>query len=112
MFLDHGIANERNKDALSDGWLFNARLLAKDERLGSLESTVVPGLAFLAFQPDNQLLGRLGLLVENRLGLTTEPSLLPVVPALTLGVQGRLTLGRRTHTMGHVLPRVKKANHA
>jgi len=47
-------------------------------------------LAFGALHPQHDLLRRLGLLVEHRLGLAAEAALLPVVPALALREQGRL----------------------
>lgn len=61
--------------------------------LASLKRSLVLGLALLAFKTENQLLGLLGLqmrriikthlLVENRLGLTTETLLLSIVSSLT-----------------------------
>lgn len=43
------------------------------------------------FQSQDDLLGGLGFLVENWLGLTTVTGLLPVISSLTLGVQRSLT---------------------
>jgi len=68
--------------------------------LSSLEGKLLLGLAFLAFQTEDNLTGGLGLLVENRLGLTTETHLLGVVSALALGeVRGLagLVLGDLVH---------------
>lgn len=52
--------------------------------LASLEGQLLLGLARGAFESEDNLLGRLGLLVENRLGLTTVTGLLAVVSTLTL----------------------------
>lgn len=43
------------------------------------------------FQSQNNLLSGLCLSTENRLGLTTETTLLTVITSLTLSVQGSLT---------------------
>jgi len=48
-------------------------------------------LALRALNPQNQLLGGLGLPPEDRFGLSSEPLLLPVVPSPTLSL---LTLSR------------------
>lgn len=69
--------------------------------LASLQGQLGLGLALDALQSQNDLLGSLGLLVEDRLGLTTITALLSVVTALTLGEQrglaslvlGNLVLG-------------------
>lgn len=55
--------------------------------LATLQGELGLGLALDAFQSQNDLLGRLGLLVEDRLGLTTITGLLTVVSALSLGEQ-------------------------
>lgn len=47
----------------------------------------VSGIRTGALETKDNLLGSLGLLVENRLGLTTITGLLAVVTSLTLGVQ-------------------------
>ncbi len=47
------------------------------------------GAALGALETQNDLLGRLGLLVEHRLGLATETLLLGVVAALALRVERR-----------------------
>lgn len=49
------------------------------------------GLANNTFQSQHNLLGSLGFLVENGLGLTTETGLLTVISSLTLGEQRGLT---------------------
>lgn len=59
--------------------------------LTSLQSQLGLGLANNTFQSQDDLLGGLGLLVENGLGLTTVTTLLTVVSSLTLGEQGSLT---------------------
>lgn len=59
--------------------------------LASLEGKLALGLALDALQSQDNLLGGLGLLVENGLGLTTITALLSVVTALSLGEQRGLT---------------------
>lgn len=61
------------------------------EVLASLERNVRSVLALGALETQNDLLGGLGLLVEDGLGLTTVTLLLPVVTTLTLGVERSLT---------------------
>lgn len=61
------------------------------EVLASLQSQLGLGLANNTLQSQDNLLGGLGLLVENGLGLTTVTALLTVVSSLTLGEQGSLT---------------------
>ena len=58
--------------------------------LASLERQLRLGLALCALQSQHNLLGSLGLLVEDRLGLTTVTGLLAIVTALTLGEKGSL----------------------
>lgn len=58
--------------------------------LASLQGQLQLGLALDALQPQDDLLGGLGLLVEDRLCLTTITALLPVITSLTLGEQGGL----------------------
>lgn len=53
--------------------------------LASLQRQLLLGLALCALETQNDLLGSLGLLVEDRLGLTTITALLSVVTTLTLG---------------------------
>ena len=53
--------------------------------LPSLQRQLLLGLALCALETQNDLLGSLGLLVEDRLGLTTITALLSVVTTLTLG---------------------------
>lgn len=57
------------------------------EVLASLQRELLLGLALRALKTQDDLLGSLGLLVEDGLGLTTITALLPVVTTLTLGVQ-------------------------
>merc|ERR1719284_2223245 len=59
--------------------------------LGSLDWALVLPLAICALQPQHQLLGGLGLLPQDGLGLTSESLLLPIIPTSTLGLLG---LGR------------------
>jgi len=58
--------------------------------LATLERKLCLGLACCALQSQDNLLGGLGLLVEDRLGLTTVTGLLTVVTTLTLGEEGGL----------------------
>merc|ERR1740133_35659 len=79
------------------------RVCAQLEVLGALDRFHPLGLALGALKLQHNLLGRLCLLVENRLGLPTEAGLLLVVTALSLGGHGRfagLVLG---HLMRSVL---------
>ena len=64
--------------------------IPKLEVLAALQSQLLLGLAGSALETQDNLLGGLGLLVENGLGLTTVTTLLPVVTALTLGEEGGL----------------------
>ncbi len=59
--------------------------------LASLQSQLVLVLANVAFQTQDDLLGSLGLLVEDRLGLTTITGLFAVVTTLTLSEKGSLS---------------------
>lgn len=54
------------------------------EVLAPLQRQLRLGLALRAFQPQHDLLRRLGLLVEHRFGLSSVPGLLAVVAALSL----------------------------
>lgn len=63
----------------------------KLEVLATLEGDVRSVLALGALETENDLLGGLGLLVEDGLGLTTVTLLLPVVTALTLSIERSLT---------------------
>jgi hypothetical protein len=60
------------------------------EVLAALQGELLLGLALGALKTQDNLLGGLGLLVEDGLGLTTVTTLLPVVTALTLGEEGGL----------------------
>lgn len=66
-------------------------LTTQFEVLTSLQSQLGSGLADDTFQSQDNLLGNLGFLVEDRSGLTTETALLTVVTSLTLSVQRSLT---------------------
>lgn len=65
------------------GFLFSSNL----ELLTSLHDLKGASLALSALKTENDLLSGLGLLVEDRLGLTSITSLLAVITALTLSVQ-------------------------
>ena len=58
--------------------------------LATLQGQLLLGLARCALETQDDLLGGLGLLVEDGLGLTTVTALLSVVTTLTLGEQGGL----------------------
>jgi hypothetical protein len=60
------------------------------EVLAALEGELLLGLAGSALETQDDLLGGLGLLVEDGLGLTTVTTLLPVVTTLTLSEKGGL----------------------
>ena len=60
------------------------------EVLAALQSELLLGLALSALETKDDLLGGLGLLVEDRLGLTTVTGLLTVVTTLTLSEEGSL----------------------
>lgn len=66
------------------------RNVPKLEVLAALEGELSLGLAGGALQPQDDLLGSLGLLVEDRLGLTTVTGLLAVITTLSLGEQRSL----------------------
>lgn len=55
--------------------------------LAALQGKLLLGLARGALKTEDNLLGGLSLLVEDRLGLTTVTTLLSVVTTLTLGEQ-------------------------
>lgn len=59
--------------------------------LASLDGKLSLSLAGNTLKTENNLLGGLGLLVEDLLGLTTITSLLTVVTTLTLSIKGSLT---------------------
>lgn len=63
------------------------------EVLATLEGELCLGLALCAFQSEDNLLGGLGLLVEDWLGLTTVTGLLTVVTTLSLSEEGGLDWG-------------------
>ena len=66
--------------------------LAEDEGLASLDHTVASVLALSALKLQHDLLGVLGLLLEDGLGLTSETLLLHVVSPLSGGHDVILTL--------------------
>ena len=65
--------------------------LTEDEGLGSLDDSESFGLGLSALELEGDLLGLLGLLLEDWLSLTTETLLLHVISSLTLGGLGGLT---------------------
>merc|ERR550539_1253599 len=71
-------------DHLSLALLFSAELVV----FGPLDGTLILPLALRALQPQYQLLGSLGLLPQDGLGLTSESLLLAIVPASALGLLG------------------------
>eukprot|EP00274_Cyanoptyche_gloeocystis_P000636 CAMPEP_0196652382 /NCGR_PEP_ID=MMETSP1086-20130531/1647_1 /TAXON_ID=77921 /ORGANISM="Cyanoptyche gloeocystis , Strain SAG4.97" /LENGTH=237 /DNA_ID=CAMNT_0041982895 /DNA_START=49 /DNA_END=760 /DNA_ORIENTATION=- len=65
-----------------------ALLLASElEVLAALDLHLMLDLAHSALKTQNDLLGGLSLFVENRLCLSSEPALFPVVPSLSLSVE-------------------------
>ena len=58
--------------------------------LAALESELLLGLADSALEAEDNLLGGLGLLVEDGLGLTTITALLAIITTLSLGEQRSL----------------------
>lgn len=74
----------------------------KLEVLAALQGELLLGLASSALETQDDLLGGLGLLVEDRLGLTTVTTLLSIVTTLTLGEQGGLE-GREKNISALVL---------
>ena len=66
-------------------------LLTEDEGLASLDDSERFGLALGAFELEHDFLSVLGLLSEDRLGLSTESGLLHVISSLTLSDQGGFT---------------------
>jgi hypothetical protein len=72
------------------------------EVLAALQGELLLGLAGSALQAQDNLLGGLGLLVEDGLGLTTVTALLPVVTTLTLGEQGGLSHTDRVRDLSWV----------
>ncbi len=73
--------------------------------LSSLDDKLLLGLALLALQTEGDLLSGLGLLVEDRLGLTTVTHLLGVVSSLALGEVG----GLAGLVLGHLVQSVLAA---
>lgn len=74
----------------------------KLEVLAALQGELLLGLASSALETQDDLLGGLGLLVEDGLGLTTVTTLLSIVTTLTLGEQGGLE-GREKNISALVL---------
>lgn len=72
--------------------------------LAALQGELLLGLASSALETQDDLLGGLGLLVEDGLGLTTVTTLLPVVTALTLGEEGGLNRKENIISNGSRLP--------
>jgi len=86
-----------------DHLILSLLVTAKLEVLASLDDQELLLLGFGALKTKHNLLGGLGLLVEDGFGLSTVSGLFAIVTTLTLGVQGsftRLVLG---HLEGGVL---------
>ena len=79
------------------------RVGAQLEVLGPLDGLHALGLALGALQLEHDLLGGLGLLVEDGLRLTSETLLLLLVSPVTLGLAGLLTSLVLRHLVGGVL---------
>jgi hypothetical protein len=70
--------------------------------LGSLEAQLLLSLTFLAFQSEDDLTGRLGLLVKYGLSLSTESHLFGIVTSLSLckvRCLSRLVLSHLVHSV-------------
>merc|ERR1719253_1045544 len=65
-------------------------LLTEIEVMSTLDGKLLLGLALFALETQDDLLGGLGLLLQDRLGLATETLLLVVITALSLGEVGSL----------------------
>ena len=78
-------------DSEEDTALVLAGVGAHDERLAAAEQLAASDLALGALQSEGDLLGVLGLLSEDGLGLTTETLLFHVVSSLSLGKLGSFT---------------------
>ena len=77
-------------------------LLSEDERLAATDNLAATDLAGGALELKGNLLGGLGLLAENRLGLSTESGLLGIVAAIALSasrVTSLLVLGNLVDLM-------------
>merc|ERR1719498_1219633 len=66
-------------------------LLSKNDSLASLDSSETLSLGLNALELQHNLLGVLGFLMENWLGLSTETSLFHIVSSLSLSKSGGLT---------------------
>ena len=85
----------------------------KLEVLATLQSELLLGLAGSALQTQDDLLGGLGLLVEDGLGLTTVTGLLAVVTTLSLSRQRVLALLVLRHLVGaYIQPHREYSFHA
>lgn len=74
-----------NKEHLeAESSAFRLLVTAKLEMLATLDSNLVLVFAGVAFETQHNLLGSLGLLVEDGLSLTTVSRLLTVVTTLSL----------------------------
>ncbi len=85
-------------------------MLTKLKVLRAAQAVLCDVQALFALQPDRDLLGRLDLLLEDGLGLTTETSLLSVVSALALGEERglpRLVLGHRVLPVDLAVPAIR-----
>lgn len=74
------------------------------EVLASFQGELCLGLAHGALQPQNDFLGGLGLLSEDRLGLTTVTALLTIVTTLTLSEQGGLEKFEKSQQLSIICP--------
>merc|ERR1719334_1482126 len=72
------------------------------KQLAPLEGKLLAELALVALHPQHNLLGRLGLLVEDRLRLTSISALLSVVTPLTLCVERGLSSFVLRHLVVHM----------
>lgn len=93
-FFDIFSMNNQHKRGTSlklNGLTLLLLVTTKLKVLASLQRKLTLGLARSALKSQNNLLGGLSLLVQDRLGLTTVTSLLSVVSSLTSSIKRGLT---------------------
>jgi len=86
-----------------DHLILSLLVTAKLEVLASLDDQELLLLGFGALKTEHDLLGGLGLLVEDGFGLSTVSGLFAIVTTLTLSVQGSFTSLVLGHLEGGVL---------
>ena len=79
----------------------------ENEGLATLDGDESPELGLRALELEGDLLGSLGLLLEDRLGLTSEALLLGIVTSLSLDGEGVLALFVLRDLVHRVLPQLR-----